>query len=256
MSDSRVEELPDDFDEQKLSESPDTRRKREVEEDMSSEDVSEVAALRLKKNGNEYFQAGQLDKALQAYEHAAKRLPWKPRETPKKEKNNSEKTPPKDGPDQVEDVHTSNDEEEQRDYTLLSQVLCNAGFILQKQQKYDEAIGFLNDAIHHDEGYSKAYFRRATCHFEAQHWAQAVADYDQCSKLNLPLDADARQKSAHAKAKHDEEMQKMWGQLKDMGNMFLGKFGLSTDNFKFEQDPKSGGYTMNFVQNPPPPAQK
>jgi hypothetical protein len=38
------------------------------------------------------------------------------------------------------------------------------------------------------------------------------------------------------------------GKLKDLGNSLLGKIGLSLDNFKAEQDPATGGYSIKFVQ--------
>lgn len=38
------------------------------------------------------------------------------------------------------------------------------------------------------------------------------------------------------------------GKLKDLGNNILGKFGMSLDNFKAEQDPATGGYSIKFVQ--------
>lgn len=49
-------------------------------------------------------------------------------------------------------------------------------------------------------------------------------------------------------AAKEKEMAEMMGKLKGLGNSILKPFGLSTENFKFEQQ-EGGGYAMNFDQN-------
>jgi hypothetical protein len=104
--------------------------------------------------------------------------------------------------------------------------------------------------------------RRAKAKTELEGWANLqAADEDYRVLLSpvmeaalAPTDKRSVLESARAlgpklnKAK-EQEMAEMMGKLKGLGNSFLKPFGLSTENFKFEQDAKTGGYSMNFDQN-------
>jgi predicted TPR repeat methyltransferase len=99
--------------------------------------------------------------------------------------------------------------------------------------------------------YIKAIARRAQAYEELKQLQEAVTDL----KRLLELDA-SYQKAAgprlerlekELEAKRQKEQEEMMGQLKDMGNKFLGLFGLSLDNFKAEKD-ASGSYKINFSQ--------
>jgi hypothetical protein len=107
----------------------------------------------------------------------------------------------------------------------------------------------------------KMLMRRAKAKTELDGWANLqAADEDYRVLLSPamepvlgPTDKRSVLESARAlgprlnKAK-EQEMAEMMGKLKGLGNSFLKPFGLSTENFKFEQDAKTGGYSMNFDQ--------
>ncbi|KAJ5902743.1 hypothetical protein N7495_003271 [Penicillium taxi] len=105
---------------------------------------------------------------------------------------------------------------------------------------------------------AKALMRRAKAKSQLGGWASlsgAAEDYQALSKMeNLPKD-DRRivQRAlqdlpSRIEKARENEMGEMMSKMKDLGNGILKPFGLSTDNFNFVQDPKTGGYSMNFQQ--------
>ncbi|KAL4898093.1 hypothetical protein BDV59DRAFT_197044 [Aspergillus ambiguus] len=103
---------------------------------------------------------------------------------------------------------------------------------------------------------AKALMRRARAKSLLGGWGNlqgAEEDYKVLAAMeNLPPDERRivqkalRELPARINQAREKEMAEMMGKLKDLGNGILKPFGLSTDNFKFTQDPKTGGYSMNF----------
>ena len=106
---------------------------------------------------------------------------------------------------------------------------------------------------------SKALMRRAKAKSEQGGWANLQAAEDDYKLLaQMPTLPPADRKIVQAALRSlpervgrakEKEMADMMGKLKELGNGILKPFGLSTDNFKMEKDPGSGGYSMNFTQN-------
>ncbi|XP_035846724.1 tetratricopeptide repeat protein 1 isoform X6 [Sander lucioperca] len=117
----------------------------------------------------------------------------------------------------------------------------------------DAAISDCSRAIELNPDYVRALLRRAELYEQTDKLDEALEDY----KKVLDLDrnqASARQACMRLPQQIQERNEKlkeeMLSKLKDLGNMVLRPFGLSTNNFQVNQDAGTGSYSINFVQNP------
>ncbi|XP_054713002.1 tetratricopeptide repeat protein 1-like [Uloborus diversus] len=119
-------------------------------------------------------------------------------------------------------------------------------------EQKEEAVLDCNKAIELNPNYLKAVLRRAQVFRKLNNLESCLEDYKKVLELD-PNNAEARQACATMPAEINERNEKlkqeMFGKLKELGNLCLKPFGLSTDNFKVVQDPNSGGYSVNFQNN-------
>lgn len=96
-------------------------------------------------------------------------------------------------------------------------------------------------------------FRRAKLYEDTEKLDESLEDYKKIQKLD-PSNQEAGQALIRLSEAINERNEKlkteMLGKLKDLGNMILKPFGLSTNNFQMQQDPSTGSYSINFNQNP------
>lgn len=121
-----------------------------------------------------------------------------------------------------------------------------------KCDKKTSAIDDCTKAIELNPKYLKAMLRRAQLYEQDDKLDEALEDY----KKILEIDSsnwDAIDATTRLPPKIHERNEKlkveMMGKLKDLGNMILKPFGLSTNNFQMDQDPTTGGYSVKFNQN-------
>ncbi|MBN3301183.1 TTC1 protein, partial [Amia calva] len=122
-----------------------------------------------------------------------------------------------------------------------------------KLDKKEKAIADCTRALELNPEYLRARLRRAELYERTDKLDEALEDYTAVLERD-PSVGQAREACARLPKQIEERNEKMkeemLSKLKDLGNMFLRPFGLSTENFQVNQDNSSGSYSINFVQNP------
>ncbi|KZC12690.1 PREDICTED: tetratricopeptide repeat protein 1 [Dufourea novaeangliae] len=117
----------------------------------------------------------------------------------------------------------------------------------------ESAILDCTKAIELNPGYVKALVRRGQLYEEVEKLDEALEDFKKVYSLD-PTHTEAYHEVCRLPRLIEERNEKlkteMLGKLKDLGNMVLKPFGLSTNNFELQKDPNSGGYSVKFHQNP------
>lgn len=117
----------------------------------------------------------------------------------------------------------------------------------------EQAISDCTRAINLNPDYLRALLRRAELYEKTDKLEEALEDYKKILERD-PGHNNARQACMRLPQQIQERNEKlkeeMMTKLKELGNMVLRPFGLSTNNFQVNQDPNTGSYSINFNQNP------
>ncbi|XP_008055826.1 tetratricopeptide repeat protein 1 [Carlito syrichta] len=138
----------------------------------------------------------------------------------------------------------------QKDRSIL---FSNRAAARMKQDKNEMAIKDCSKAIQLNPSYIRAILRRAELYEKTDKLDEALEDYKSILEKD-PSIHQAREACMRLPKQIEERNERlkeeMLGKLKDLGNLVLRPFGLSTENFQIKQDSSTGSYSINFVQNP------
>jgi valyl-tRNA synthetase len=133
---------------------------------------------------------------------------------------------------------------------MTSILLTNRGNAYLKINRIDECIADCTDSISANPSYGKAYYRRALAYEQQAEYDKAVEDMDKlfelCPDMKRTESTKYRSICEKRDAKFESQKNEMLKNLKDIGNSFLGQFGLSTDDFKVDKDPVTGSYSLSM----------
>ncbi|EDV22918.1 Tetratricopeptide repeat protein 1 [Trichoplax sp. H2] len=118
-----------------------------------------------------------------------------------------------------------------------------------KLSRHEEALNDCNAALDLNPDYVKVLLRRAQTYEALDKLDEALQDYQSVankdSSNKMAREAVMRLPN-EIKERNERLKDEMIGKLKDLGNMILNPFGLSTDNFKLNKDPTTDSYSVKF----------
>ncbi|XP_038070731.1 tetratricopeptide repeat protein 1-like [Patiria miniata] len=191
---------------------------RELEEQMTDEEkqAKREEAQTHKTRGNELFKSGEFADAVHAYSQALQHCPL----CYKKD----------------------------RSIMLANRAACKV-----RQEDLEGAITDCTKALELNPLYLKVVLRRAQAYELTDKLEDSLKDYQRALELDpgcYEARAACMRLPDQIKERNEKLKEEMMSKLKDLGNLCLRPFGLSTNNFQFNQDPATGSYSVNFNQNP------
>ena len=180
--------------------------------DALDDEQKRVKALQLKDEGNAHFKSGNYDASFKSYLTALEVCP-------------------------------------SSEIAIRTILYSNLAAAKDHLEAHEEAIAFCSEALALTANHTKALIRRAKLYRKCDKLDESLKDYEQYHNL-VPDDRDASRTIYELKRDIEIRNEKMktevLGKLKDLGNMVLKPFGLSTDNFNLVQNPENGSYSVNF----------
>ncbi|XP_025096583.1 tetratricopeptide repeat protein 1-like [Pomacea canaliculata] len=216
-SDGECEKAEEDDEKKEIVDDEDYRRKMEDTLTEEEKQKRKEDAQQLKEEGNQFFRKCEYKEAISCYSRALDICPL---------------------------VY-----QKERAVMFSNRAAC-----YMKEENFSEAITDCTHAIDLHPHYLKAILRRAELYQKSDKLDDALKDHQRVVELDPGQHASREacmRLTEEINVRNEKLKEEMIGKLKELGNMVLRPFGLSTNNFQMQKDPNTGSYSVQFLQNPP-----
>lgn len=225
----------------------------DAQEELSPEEIEEnrQKAIQFKDEGNECFRDGKYEEADDLYSKGLLCCPLSCHQERSVLYSNRAAARfhliPSSSSEGTNDLQTSENEE-----SLVNP--SSSSLPLTRKEVQDQVISDCTHALTLNPSYLKPLLKRAEVYRD---YSDKDAKLDECLTdlkriLELKNSNEVKQQIMQVEIQIQERNERlkdeMLGKLKDLGNLVLKPFGLSTNNFEMNPN-ESGGYSLNFKPN-------